>query len=288
MIFIFWVSESIKIIGRSKLSFILSLISTSISVILIIASITSFKISDELKSRLTKTVTINVFLKESISGESLQSLQDSLKTNDAFSRVVYIDKKTAAEIFIKQTGEDFRKILDYNPLPASFSLTINENFMSADSLNLLISKLKNIPEIDEVVYEQEFISAIINFLDTFKKYLLVITTLLILISLYIVYSTVKLIINSKYNELETMKLVGAKLSTIKLPIVFNGLITGLLSGLLAATFYYLIVMYAGSIPGLERYLRMNYWFYLIIVLCTGPLLNLIVSVIALRKISLKI
>lgn len=215
-------------------------------------------------------------------------LKDSLQANVSIAKVVYIDKKTAADIFIKQTGEDFRKILDYNPLPASFSLTLANNFNMNDSLKYFINQLKKYPEVDEVIYEQEFMTAIINFLDTFKKYLLIATTLLILISLYIVYSTVKLIIASKYNELETMKLVGAKLSTIKLPIIFNGLITGLLSGILAASFYYIIFKYAGSFSGIEKYFAVDNLYYLLIALCTGPVLNLFVSAIALRKISLKI
>ena len=144
------------------------------------------------------------------------------------------------------------------------------------------------PEVDEVVYHQEVISEIIRFIKKIKKYLVIATTVLILISLYVVYSTVKLIISSKYDELETMKLVGAKLSTIKLPIIFNGLITGLFAGLIAMGFFYLISNYVGGWLGAEKYFDVKNILYLVIALSTGPLLNLLVSIAALRKISLKI
>lgn len=288
MIFFFWIRESFKIIGRSKLFFILSLISTSISVILIIASIVSFQVSNELKAKITRSMTVNIFLKDSLTSEQINNLNVILSEKISIQKVTYIDKQTAAELFIKQTGEDFRKILDYNPLPASYTLSIAEDFLANDSLKQLIGELKQIPEVDEVVYQQEFISEIIRFMDSFKKYLLIVTTILIIISLYVVYSTVKLIINSKYSELETMKLVGAKLSTIKLPIIFNGLITGLFAGLVAIIFFYFISKYVGGIFGAEKYFNVNNMMYLVIALCAGPLLNLLVSIIALRKISLKI
>lgn len=288
MIFFFWIRESLKIISRSKLSFILSLISTSISVILIIASIVSFQISNELKSKITRSLTINVFLKDNLTVEQVNNLRVLLSEKRSVQNINYIDKQTAAEIFIKQTGEDFRKILDYNPLPASFAITIADDFLAKDSLNKLIGELKQFPEFDEVVFQQEFISEILRFLESFNKYLLIATTVLILISVYVVYSTTKLIINSKYNELETMKLVGAKLSTIKLPIIFNGLITGLLAGIIATGFYYTISKYIGGLLGAEKYFDVNNLSYLLVALCTGPLLNLLVSIVALRKISLKI
>ena len=282
------IRESFKIIGRAKLSFILSLISTSISVILIISSIVTFQVSNELKTKITRNMTINVFLKDSVTNLQVNSIKAMLGEKKSVQKVSYIDKQTAAEIFIKQTGEDFRKILDYNPLPASFTLFIADDFLVNDSLNQLIAELKQIQEIDEVVYQQEFISEIIRIMDSLKKYLLIATTVLILISLYVVYSTVKLIISSKYDELETMKLVGAKLSTIKLPIIFNGLLTGLFAGVVAMGFFYVISKYVGGLLGAEKYFDVNNILYLVIALITGPLLNLLVSITALRKISLKI
>ncbi|QQS34664.1 MAG: hypothetical protein IPM56_10355 [Ignavibacteriales bacterium] len=229
-----------------------------------------------------------MFLKDNIASEQVASLQDSLQQISSVKKVKYISKEKAAEIFIQQTGDDFRKILDYNPLPASFSISIGEEALSNDSLNTLLTRLKKIDSVDEVVYQQEFISELIKYLDSFKKYLLLATAVLILISLYVVYSTIKLIISSKYSELETMKLVGAKLSTIKLPIIFNGLIVGLIAGILSAAFYFLVTRYAGGLISLEKYFDMNNVFYLAVAIGSGPLLNLLVSVIALRKISLKI
>ena len=64
---IFWVKESFKLIGRAKSSFFLSLISTSISVLLIAACIIIIQASSTFQNNLRESVTINIFLNDSIS-----------------------------------------------------------------------------------------------------------------------------------------------------------------------------------------------------------------------------
>src|SRR5690606_34457059 len=100
-------------ISRAKVSFILSLISTSISVILIAASLILLLLSEELETRIKENISINIFLKESVNDEAAKKIEGELQNSAYINSTVYVDKKTAAEIFVKETGEDFRKILDY-------------------------------------------------------------------------------------------------------------------------------------------------------------------------------
>jgi cell division protein FtsX len=85
-----------------------------------------------------------------------------------------------------------------------------------------------------------------------------------------------------------MKLVGAKLSTIKIPVLLNGLIAGVISGALAFLFAKFVYQYFSNINVFMRILTGNYFEYLIIIFVTGPVLVLLVSLFTLRKISLKI
>ena len=56
-----------------------------------------------------------------------------------------------ANLFIEETGEDFRDILDYNPLPASFAVTVNKDFSHPDSLEYIIADLNKFSWTEEVV-----------------------------------------------------------------------------------------------------------------------------------------
>jgi cell division transport system permease protein len=285
---IFELKESIKLIGRAKSSFILSLISTSIAVLLIAASVILIKLSNEFQSSITESININLFIKEGLDSGEIEDIKQKLQNYPAINKIIYIDKETAAENFIKETGEDFRKILDYNPLPASFNASIKREYFEKDSLNRIITSIESIAGVDEVIFQHETAHKILSFIEKFRNYIFIITGVLIFISIYLVFSTLKLIINSKYKELETMKLVGAKLSTIKMPIIFNGIFIGLFSGLLSAGLFLLILKYFKHFLDLTYLFGTQINFYLLAVFLLGPLLGLLVSFFSLRKISLKI
>ncbi|MHB1688796.1 MAG: cell division protein FtsX [Ignavibacteriaceae bacterium] len=284
----FWIKESFKLIGRAKTSFFLSLISTSISVLLISASLLLIKLSNQLQNDLKKNVNINVFIKDSLSGSSIAQMNSDLSKRKYINTIQYINKEQAAQNFIKETGEDFRKLLDYNPLPASFTITLKENYVDKDSLKKIIRLISKIQGVDEVVFQQEFIYKLLNYLSRIRKYIFAITFVLLFISIYIVYSTVKLIVNAKYEELETMKLVGAKLSTIKMPIILNCILIGIFAGIIALAVFKVVQFYFWNFIPFNQTIHLNENLYLIVLLSIGPLLGLIVSIFSLRKISLKI
>ena len=283
----FWFKEAFKSIGRAKSSFILSLISTSISVLLIVASIILIRISDKFQANLKEKLNINIFLKDSLTHSSIKNVENKIKNKNYINSIKFIDKDEAAENFIKDTGEDFRKILNYNPLPASFSVTLKEEFVKKNTINKIISELSKINGVDEIVYQYKFADQVLSFLDSAKKYIFIITAVLLLISIYIVYSTVKLVISLKQEELETMKLVGAKLSTIKMPVIINGTFIGFLAGIIAIGIFLVILSYLGNLLQLKAYLD-SVKIYLFLLISIGPVLGFLVSTITLRRINLRI
>lgn len=285
---LFILKESFKLISRAKFSFILSLISTTLSVLLIITSLLLITLSDQFESDLKKNVNINLFLTEPMNQQQVKELENKLKEKEYISSANYISKEKAAENFIKETGEDFRKILDYNPLPASFSIKINEAYLQVDTIKSIVSELRSINEVDEVVYQQEFVSKLLNEIEKFKNYIFIVTAALILISIYIVYSTLQLIIKSKYEELDTMKLVGAKISTIKMPIVLNGIYIGIIAGVGALGILSIIFYYLEIFVDIRSYFNLSKELYIGLVLFIGPLIASMISWFSLRKISLKI
>jgi cell division transport system permease protein len=290
----FWIKEAFKSIGRAKSSFVLSLVSTSISVLLIVASLVLIQMSNQFQSNLKEKLNINIFLKDSVSQNSIKNVRDELKSKNYINSIKFIDKDEAAENFIKDTGEDFRKILDYNPLPVSFAVTLKENFVRKESVDKIISELSKINGVDEIVYQFEFADKILSFLDNIKKYVFWVTGILFLISLYIVYSTIRLVITLKHEELETMKLVGAKLSTIKMPVIINGTFIGFLAGVIALGIFISVLSYFGNFITVQSYLGsylqsgVSAKIYLLLMILIGPVLGFMVSVFALRKINLRI
>ncbi|MCX8106261.1 MAG: permease-like cell division protein FtsX [Ignavibacterium album] len=285
----FVLKESFKLILRSKLNFFLNLISLTLCVILIVLSFYLVRASRFLQEYVQQNITLNVFIKDNFSSDSLNNFAVYLKKQPYVSKVEFIPKEKAAEIFLKETGEDFRKILEYNPLPASFTLYLNKEYTTTDSLKKIIGSIEKEEIVTEVVSKMEFLQKVISFSEKIKLYIFIITGFILLVSIYLVYSTVKLIMNSKYEELETMKLVGAKLSTIKLPIIINIIFIGILAGLLSILlFYSVITFFRIDWTLLINMTGFNLIIIISLLLLLGPFIGTIVTIIALRKISLRI
>lgn len=285
---IFYFTEALRSIKSAKSSFILTTISLTISVLLILFSVITLQVSDHYSSSLKSSIKINVFLKESFNKSDEENLLAELQEKVYSDTVEFISKDKAAEQFVQETGEDFKKILDYNPLPASFVVRVAETYANSDSLNYIIRDLSSLEMVDEVVFKEGFIYRLLNYIDTIKVYLFLLTILFSLVALYLVYATIRLIINSRMIDFETMKLVGAKLSTIKIPVMLNGVIAGIISGVLS---YFVFIFFKEQLniyEALGNLITRNLFEYLLIIFLTGPLLVLIVSVITLRKVSLKI
>ncbi len=284
----FWLREAFKLISRAKSSFFLSLISTSIAVFLIAASLITIQLSNELQRKITTNVNINVFLKDSLKTSGISELKESLSKKKYISKILYIDKNQAAKNFIKETGEDFRNLLDYNPLPASFLITLKEGFVERDSMNKIVNSISKMNGVDEVVFPKEFIYKVLSWLNKIKKYIFIITVILFFISIYVVYSTMKLITKSKYEELETMKLVGAKLSTIKMPIILNGIIIGIISSFISLAAFYILIYNFSSLVEFQKLINIDYQIYILLLLAIGPVISALICIFSLRKITLKV
>lgn len=254
---------------------------------LIAASFYSIFLSQEIERKIKEQFILNIFLNDSLSIKNITDLKTELGDENFTLSINFIDKEKAAEIFIKDTGEDFRKILDYNPIPASLLIKLKANYVDKDSIEIIKKQLSNYAGIDEIVFEHEILEKLVNALKSLQKYIFIITAVLILISVYITYSTIRLVISLKHDELETMKLVGAKLSTIKMPIILNEIFTGLLASLLSfvliKTLFFYISKYGSSTNFYEPPDEL-----LAIIFLIGPAISFIVSVIVLRKITLKI
>jgi cell division transport system permease protein len=284
----FYLKETLRSIKRAKSSFFLSLTSMVIAMLLIIGSVITIQISADFQRDLKNNISINIFLKENLTKDESAAIEKEIKQKNFVNTIKYVGKEEAAEKFIKETGEDFRRILDYNPLPASFSVTLKEKYVEPDSLNKIIPVFSKLDGVDEVVFQQEYVKKILTYLSTFKKYLFIITTILFLISVYIVYSTVKLVTEMKMEEVETIKLVGAKLSTIKIPIILNGILIGFIASLISIIIFLLYITYIDKYINLLKIFNLRNEYYFTGVLLLGPFIGFIVSIFTLKKVTLKV
>lgn len=285
----FIIKESFKLIARSKLNFFLNLISLTLCVILIVISFYILRASDYLQNYIQKNISLSIFIKDNSGQQAIEEFKKRISDKPYTSSVEFISKEKAAEIFLKETGEDFRKILDYNPLPSSFTLYLNRDYTVPDSVKRIVEEIGKENIVSEVVSKMEFLQKVLSFATKMQLYIFLITGFMLLVSIYLVFSTVRLIMNSKYEELETMKLVGAKLSTIKLPILLNIVFVGLIAGFISlAIFYSVINIFLIDKSTLLSMTGFELNLMIVFMLLVGPVIGIIVTIFALRKITLRV
>lgn len=168
---LFWIKEAFKLIARSKFSFLLALVSITLSVILITMSVFIIRSSNYFEKQLKRSIVISVFIKENFTPDELEESKNQLQHQNFLASYEYVSKEQAAEIFIKETGEDFRKILDYNPLPASFNIKLKDEYTGRDSIKNIITKLSGFDWSSEVVFRQDFYHKILSYIDQAKIYI---------------------------------------------------------------------------------------------------------------------
>lgn len=270
------------------MSFIFSLVTTCISVILVVASVVLIKSSKILESSIKDKITITLFLRESDSLNTVESIKGKLNNLGFVKSAKYLDKSEAAARFLKETGEDFKSVLDYNPLPASIEIVLKPEYIDKNSIQKAAAELKELDGVDDAVFQSVALFEILEILSSIRIYVFLSAFFLIAVSFYIVFSTNKLIIHSKQLEIETMKLVGAKLSAIKLPVILNGIIIGLAASLISYIFIRLLEVFLKNyIAEISLFNNEFYLIYFVTFIC-GPVIGLFASLFSVQKIALRL
>jgi cell division transport system permease protein len=286
MIF-FYLSEAFKSLGRNKLGSFITVITTSVAILLTSFSILLIFLSHTIEQKLKSRVEVNLFISDSVSSNRIEELKKILVNDDQIRHVDYINKEEAKQKFIAETGEDFSNVLDVNPLPVSFSIRFKPEFVKESSLSALVDEYKKLDGVDEVVFNYSSTLKILDFINNSKMFIYIGAALLIILSIYLVFSNGRLLIHSKNEIFETMKLVGAKLDAIKIPIYLNGIFLGFFAALLSAAVYNLAIYLVTSVYYNLSFLRL-YFDFNFVILFVGLFFGFIGSYFASRKISLKV
>lgn len=286
--FNFAIKESIRSIRRTKLAFFFSLFSMSIALLLIQFSLLAFFLSTVLEDRIRDTFKINIFIEENFTEAQLSDFTEELNRKPYTEEIIFISKQEAVERFIKETGEDFRDVLDYNPLPASFILTPGNEYIEESRIKEISKELKQNPIVTSIEFQNSFLRELNSHLKNVNKYIIGLTIFLIIIAVYLIYSTLRLIIENKKEEIGTMKLVGASTFAIKLPIILNGTMLGVLAGIITSSIIFILHFIIRDQFDIFVYLNQkDYVYYYYSAFMTGPLLGWFISIITLRRVSLR-
>ncbi|MGM9657708.1 MAG: cell division protein FtsX [Eubacteriales bacterium] len=180
---------------------------------------------------------------------------DAIRALDHVTDVYYVSKQEAFDELVATEGSDadFLQYFDAdtnNPLRASYRLTFESG---TDTENIRYIKSALI----DMGFDKENISENIDLYDNLNNVKGALTTvalwlmaILFVVSLFVIMNSIRLGLFSRREEIQIMRYVGATNAFIRTPFVFEGIIIGLISAIIALGLQY--YLYAQVISEIVR------------------------------------
>ena len=276
--------ESISGFKRTKLSTFISIVTISISLLLLgvfgVITINTTRFIDALRNK----VEMEAFLQEPLSRDETAAVITSVTEMPGVDSVVFVSKEEAADIFKEQFGEDVQSVLEFNPLPPSLKVYLEPRYRTAARANQIYEKLTSTKGIENVVYRKALLEFIDQKTTTVHNITLGLGLLISFSAIFLVSNTIRLAIYAKRRIVRTMELVGATAGFVRLPFLLEGILQGLLGGIMAACILYFSLEYAFRIvlEEIAEYTHMGASFYVAVVVA-GIALGLVGSIISVTR-----
>lgn len=286
----YYIKETISSLFKSKLASLLIISTTAIAIVFVTFSIGLVIFSKIINSNLKDNIQISLFVSDSSNEtqiKQIKQIENNLDKNIYVASKTFISKDEALKIMKEKTGQDFSSVLEANPLPAMFQVKLVADSVNPSTIEPIINNLKKINGIEDVVYDYTLTLKVLNYINESKKVIYIISFILVLLSIYLVYSNNRLLLSSRLNQYTAMKLVGAKLSTIKIPIILNGIFMGILSAVICIIFYFIIEKFLVQINAVQ-FIKEETYYIVGLISAIGIVLGFLGSYLSTLKVSLKV
>jgi cell division transport system permease protein len=161
---------------------------------------------------------------------------------------------------------------------------LKEGYRTPEKADEIHKKVMEIKGVENITYRKE----LLEFLDQRARMLYYVGLALGIIfgisAIFLVSNTIRLTIYAKRKSVQTMKLVGASRWFVRAPFLIEGIIQGLIGGIIAsAIIYYLLTFATGLISNeIAQFVQVETLFYLVVVIA-GMFLGFFGSAISVRR-----
>jgi cell division transport system permease protein len=196
-------------------------------------------------------VKVIVYLKREPSTPEANALIERVRGMPGVAGVRYIGKTEALGTLKQVLGKDaaVADSLPQNPLPASLEITPTEYGSTLQGGRALLTRLSTLPETDEVGGGVEWMDRFAHGQRLLWLFALGVGAVLAGAAILTVATATALVLHARREEMEIMRLVGAPEHVVRLPLLLQGMMQGLIGAVLAV--WVLVGCYAIVGPRIE-------------------------------------
>jgi cell division transport system permease protein len=205
----------------------------------------------EAVAQFRERVKIVVYLKREPAAAEASALVERVRRVPGVGGVRYVGKAEALGTLKQLLGKDaaVADSLPQNPLPASLEITPTAEGATLEGARALVARLAALPETDEVGGGVDWIDRFAHGQRLLWLFGLGVGAVLAGAAILTVATATALVLHARREEMEIMRLVGAPEHIVRLPLLLQGMMQGLIGAVLAI--WVLVACYAVIGPRIE-------------------------------------
>jgi cell division transport system permease protein len=180
-------------------------------------------------------VKVIVYLKREPSSTEASALVERVRGMPGVAGVRYVGKTEALGTLRHVLGKDaaVADSLPQNPLPASLEITPTEYGSTLEGARALVMRLSTLPETEEVGGGVEWMDRFAHGQRLLWLFAIGVGAVLAGAAILTVATATALVLHARRDEMEIMRLVGAPEHVVRLPLLLQGMMQGLIGAVLA-------------------------------------------------------
>ena len=188
---------------------------------------------ESLLGRIEEENVVMVYIKDDTADADITAMGNTLKGIDNVKEVEFVPKEDAwAEQLAtmeEAQAKFFTEISSDIPLPDAYKVTVDDLTYFDQTVN----QIEKLDHIDTIRENKDLAEKLVTIRHGVEVISIVIVAVLLAISVFIISNTIKLTVYSRRHEISIMKSVGATNSFVRLPFVVEGMILGIISGVIS-------------------------------------------------------
>ena len=188
---------------------------------------------ESLLGRIEEENVVMVYIEDGTTDADITAMGETLKAIDNVKGIEFVAKETAWEEQLatmeEAQREFFTQISSDIPLPDAYKVTVDD----LSYFDSTIDQIKQLDHIDTIRENKDLAKKLVTIRHGIEVIAIVIIAVLLAISVFIIQNTIKLTVYSRRLEISIMKSVGATNSFVRIPFVVEGMILGIISGVVS-------------------------------------------------------
>ena len=181
-------------------------------------------------------IELSIFMRPDAPQGQIDAVKRELDATPEVKRSIFVDKKAALAEYraIFKDNDDLREVVEEADMPTSFRVVPTRGELA----NSIGRRFETRAGVQDVAFAAEQVDALLKTTNQRQVAYFGVALVLLIGAVLLIFNAIQLAVLNRRREIEVMKLVGATNWFIRLPFMIEGMLQGVVGGLVAAILVY--------------------------------------------------